>query len=65
MLHFQVGVNGFCLSSFYIVKLVHHRVSNISIYRQIQEIFNQVDHVLINLEGYCEKSKYTPFMNLF
>ena len=35
-------------------------------YRQIQEIFHQVNHVLIKAEGYCEKTKeYTLFMNLF
>ena len=46
--------------------LVHHQVCNMSTYRQIQEIFNQLNHVLINAEGYCEKSKeYTRFMNLF
>ena len=37
-----------------------------STYRQIQETFNQLNRVLINPEGYCEKSKtLTPFMNLF
>ena len=36
-----------------------------STYRQIQEIFNQLIHVLINREDYCEKSKaYALFMNL-
>ena len=36
-----------------------------STYRQIQEIFNQLIHVLVNSEGYCEKSKaYALFMNL-
>ena len=36
-----------------------------SIYRQIEEIFNQLNHVLINAEGYYEKSKkYTLFVDL-
>ena len=34
--------------------------------RQIQEIFDQINHVLINTEGYCEKNKeYTVFVNMF
>ena len=46
--------------------LVHRQVCNISIYRQIQEIFNQLNHVIINAEGYCGKTKeYTLFINLF
>ena len=37
-----------------------------STYRQIQEIFNQLNNVLINAEGYCEKSKeHTLLVNLF
>ena len=36
---------------------------------QFQEIFNQLNHVLIDPEGYCEKSKVkiheSVFMNLF
>ena len=36
-----------------------------STYRQIQEIFNQLNHVIINAEGYCGKTKeYTLFINL-
>ena len=34
-------------------------------YRQIQEIFSQLNHVHINTEGYCDKSKeYILFMIL-
>ena len=37
-----------------------------STYRQIEEIFNKLNRVLINAEGYCEKNiEYTQFMNLF
>ena len=51
---------------FYVVTLVRHQVCNMSKYRQIQEIFNQLNHVPINPEGYCEKGKeHTLFMNLF
>ena len=46
--------------------LVHYQVCNMSTYRQIQEIFNRLNLVLINAEGYYEKSKEcTLFMNLF
>ena len=35
-------------------------------YRQIQEIFNQINHVIINAEGYCRKTKKCKlFINLF
>ena len=51
---------------FYVVALVRHQVFDMSKYRQIQEIFNQLNHVPINPEGYCEKGKeHTLFMNLF
>ena len=43
-----------------------HQVCNMSTYRQIQKMFDQLNHLLINAEGYCEKSKeYTQFENLF
>ena len=46
--------------------LLRHQVCNIKTYREIQEIFNQLNHVLINAEGYCEKSKEcTLSLNLF
>ena len=52
-------------SSYYVLALVH-QVFNMSTYRQIHEIFDQLNHVLINAEGYCEKSKeYKLFGNLF
>ena len=57
MFHFKVGLNEFCLSSFYVVILVQYQVSNMSTYRQIQEIFNQLNQMLINQEDYSEKSK--------
>ena len=53
-------------SPYYVVALVHHQVCNMSTYRQIKEIFSQLNHVHINAEGYCEKSKeYILFMILF
>ena len=75
---FQICLNGLRLSSFtrtfsegatspyYVVTLVRHQVCNMSLYRQIQEIFNQLNHVLLDAKGYCEKSKeYKLFMNRF
>ena len=53
-------------SPYYIVALVHHQVCYMKTYKQIQEIFNQLNHLLINAEGYCEKSKeYALLINLF
>ena len=35
-------------------------------YRQIEEIFHQLNHVIINAEGYCGKTKeYMLLINLF
>ena len=53
-------------SPYYILALVHRQICNMSTYRQIQEQFNQLNHVIINTEGYCAKTKeYTLFINLF
>ena len=43
-----------------------HQVCNMSTYRQIQGIFDQLNHVFIKVESYCENSKEcTLFGNLF
>ena len=47
-------------SLYYVVTLVHQQVCNRNIHREIQEISNQLNHVLFNPEGYCEKSKKYP-----
>ena len=53
-------------SRYYVVALVHPQFCNMSTYKQIREIFNKGNDMLINEEGYCEKSKeYTLLVNLF
>ena len=69
MFHFQVGLNGFCLSSFYVVILVQYQVSNMSTYRQFKKYLTNWTKCLLTKKTTVKKVKWrfmsNVFMNLF